>query len=118
MAYDLNTFTERLIAEAMVFDPEFGVIGHVSLIDPVKFREAYIAYFVPEEGIYVIDEGVDWVESEPGMEEDIGYVFATDTREYLASEAVEEIAAAVLKLAIERDLYPSVSLSFEEDDEL
>jgi hypothetical protein len=116
MSFDLSTFTQHLIAESLVFDPEYGVIGHVSLIDPTASREIFIAYFVPEEGVYVIDEGVEWVEPYAEMEEEIGYLFAADTQEHLVSEAVEEIAAALLRLAGERGLYPSVSLAFEDDD--
>ena len=117
MAFELNIFAMRLIAESLVYDPEYGVIGHVSLIDLESLQEAYIAYFVPEEGRYVIDQGIEWVEAEPGMKEDIGYTFASDTREHMVSDAVEDIAAALLLLATEHDLCPSVSLSFEEDDE-
>lgn len=117
MAFELNVFAMRLIAESLVYDPEYGVIGHVSLIDPERLQEAYIAYFVPEEGRYVVDQGIEWLEAEPGMKEDIGYLFASDTREHMVSDTVEDIAAALLSLAADYELYPSVSLSFEEDDE-
>lgn len=118
MSFDLNTFTKQLIVESLVYDPEYGAIGHLSLVDPVAAKEMFIGYFVPEEGVYVIDECTSWSDADPEMIADVGYTFAVDTNEMLSSNSLQEVAEALFGLASEHNLYPSISLSFEDDDEL
>jgi len=73
-----------------------------------------IASYVPEEGHFTIEEATAW---EPGeIDEEVGYALAVDTREYGIYDTPEAAAEALLALAREHDLLPSITLLFEEDE--
>ncbi len=113
-AFDLDHFTRQLIAEALFYDEEYGALGNLSLVDPREGRERFIASYVPEEGHFTIEEATAW---EPGeIDEEVGYALAVDTREYGIYDTPEATAEALLALAREQDLLPSITLLFEEDE--
>ena len=114
-AFNLEHFTLRLIVETLFYDEEYGVVGTLSLIDTAARQERYVASYVAEEGRFVIEEAIDWEEDEPEEADDIGYVLAVDTSEYGTYDTPEEAAAALLTLAREAALHPSVTLLFEDE---
>lgn len=115
MSFDFLSFAGRLLAESLFYDEEFGAIGTVSLINEEVGREAYIAYYIPEEGRYLIDVATDWESFNPNEDEGIGYAFASDTEIHTSSKSQEEVAKKLLSLAIEETLSPSFAVLFEEE---
>jgi hypothetical protein len=113
-AFDLDQFTRRLIAEALFYDEEYGALGNLSLIDPREGKERFIASYVPEEGTFSIEEATDWEKGE--IDEEVGYALAVDSREFAAYDTPEAAAEALLALAREHNLLPSITLLFEEDE--
>lgn len=114
--FDLEQFTRQLIAETLFYDEEYGALGSLSLIDGSSGKERYIASFMPEDGSFVIEEATEWEEYEPDEGDEIGYTLAVDSKEYGNFDTPEEAADALLKLAREHGLLPSVTLLFEEDE--
>jgi hypothetical protein len=113
--FNLEHFTRRLIAETLFYDEEYGAIGSLSLVDTNTEKERFIASFMPEDGAFLIEEATDW-EEEAGSEDEIGYALAVDSKEYGAFETPEEAADALMGLANQHNLMPSITLLFEEDE--
>ena len=116
MPFALQSFTLRLIEEALFYDDEYGIRGTLSLVQPDDALEMYVAYFDPEEGVFAIDAGVAW---EPMTDEEKvfpGYAFASDTKEHATVPSAGEAATMLLELAEAEGLLPSLSLVIEEDD--
>ena len=114
--FNLDDFTLRLIAETLFYDGEYEALGNLSLIDTESNRERFIASFAPEDGVFVIEEATEWEEYEPGQIDDIGYALAVDSREVSSYNTAEDASVALLTLAREHSLIPSITLLFEEDD--
>ena len=113
--FDLNHFARFLIAESLFYDEEYGALGSLSLVDEATRRERYLASFMPEDGTFVIEEATEWEDYEPEEDEDIGYALAIDSEEYGSYPVPEEAAEALLMLAREHDLEPSITLLFEDE---
>ncbi len=111
-----DDFTQRLIAETLFYDDEYEALGNLSLIDADRSQERYIGSYVPEDHIFVVEEGVEWEEYTPGQDDDIGYALAVDSKEVGSYDTAEETAAVLLMLAKEHSLLPSVTLLFEEEE--
>ncbi len=115
-AFDLDAFALRLIAETLFYDEEYGALGNLSLIDEQTAQERFIASYVPDDGIFVVEEATEWEEYAPDDEdEDIGYALAVDSTEYGAYDTPAEVAKVLLDLARKHNLSPSITLLFEED---
>lgn len=113
--FDLDHFAQFLIAESLFYDEEYGALGSLSLVDEATRRERYLASFMPDDGTFVVEEATAWEEYEPEEDDEIGYALAIDSDEY-ASYAVPEAAAeALLMLAREHQLQPSITLLFEDE---
>jgi len=115
--FDTDQFVLRLIAETLFYDEEYEALGNLSLIDTEEQCERYVASFAPEDGLFVLEEATDWEEYEPGEPDDIGYALAVDSREVDTFETADEVAEALLQLAREHALAPSITLLFEEEGE-
>jgi hypothetical protein len=116
-AFDQENFTQRLIAETLFYDQEYGLIGNLSLIDVDERRERFIASFMPDDGTFLIEEATDW-EDMPDLDEDIevAYALAIDSDVYGEYEVPEVAAEALLSLAAEHDLLPSFTPLFEDEE--
>ncbi len=114
--FSLDDFTLRLIAETLFYDEEFEALGNLSLIDTNIFQERYVASYAPEDGVFVIERASEWEEYSPDQADDIGYALAVDSEEVATYGSAEETAVALLTLAREHELVPSVTLLFEEDE--
>lgn len=115
--FNTDHFVLRLIAETLFYDEEYEALGNLSLIDIEEKCERYVASFAPEDGLFVLEEATDWEEYEPGEPDDIGYALAVDSREVGTFDTADEVAEALLKLAREHALAPSITLLFEEEGE-
>lgn len=116
MSFNITLFSERLVSEVLFYDEEYGATGNLSLIDTEHEKERYIAFYSAVDQSYFIEKAKEWEQVDPDDEAYVGYEFATDTDTLLASRDVEEVAKALMKLAREEGLYPSISLSFEDDE--
>ncbi len=116
MAFDLETFTRRLIGEALFYDEEYGVGGTLSLVDSTEKKERFLAAYLPEEDQFVIETATEWEEYEE-EDDEVGYALATDSDEQGQYEDLEACATALLALAREHDLLPSLTLRYEEDED-
>jgi len=115
--FNLEHFARQLLAETLFYDEEYGALGNLSLIDPEMGRERYIASYLPDDGLFTIDEALDWEDGPaPGEDDEIGYRLAIDSEEYGTYELPEEAAQVLLQLANEQGLLPSITLLFEEDE--
>ncbi len=114
-AFNIEHFTRTLLAETLFYDEEYGAIGSVSLVDTNIEKERFIASFMPEDGSFVIEEATEW-EDEAADEDEIGYALAVDSTEHAAFDTPEEAAEALLGLATQHNLMPSITLLFEEDE--
>ncbi len=112
----MDDFAKRLIAETLFYDGEYEALGNLSLIDTGSEKERFIASFAPEDGAFVIEEAIEWEDYEPGEIDDIGYALAVDSRELSSFETADDAAVALLTLAREHGLIPSITLLFEEDE--
>ncbi|MFQ5568969.1 MAG: hypothetical protein ACE5G0_04795 [Rhodothermales bacterium] len=116
-AFDLDYFTRRLITETLFYDEEYGALGNLSLIDLKAKQERYVASYLPEDGLFIIEEATEWEEEiDPDEEDEIGYALAIDSKEYGTYETPEEVADVLLQLANDQGLLPSITLLFEEDE--
>jgi sugar/nucleoside kinase (ribokinase family) len=116
-AFNIDHFTRRLIEETLFYDDEYGALANLSLVDLDKQQERFIAYFVPDDGNFMIEEAIEWEEFDAADDADeIGYALAVDSKEHACFDNVEEAAQAVLTLAQQHNLAPSITLLFEEDD--
>ena len=116
MTFDLDQFGRRLLAETLFYDEEYGALGNLSLIDPEASKERFIASYVPADGNFMIEEATEWEDYDPDESDEIGYALAVDSKEHGCFEAPEEAAEALLALAREHGLLPSITLLFEEDE--
>ncbi len=114
-AFNLDHFARHLVAEALFYDEEYGAVGSLSLVDPELGKEHYIASFLPDDGTFVIEEATAWEDYAPGKDDAVGYALAVDSDEYASYELPEEAAEALLQLAREHDLLPSITLLFEDE---
>ena len=96
--FDDENFTQRLLAETLFYDHEYGLIGNLSLVDIDARRERYIASFMPDDGTFLIEEATAW-EDDPAMD-----------------DVPEAAAQALLALAREHDLLPSFTPLFEDEE--
>jgi len=115
--FSLENFTHRLIAEALFYDEEYGLVGTVSLVDVETRREMYVASFLPDNGTYLIEEGTAW-EDEVDLEEDedVAYALLVDSRDHGTYDVPEVAAEAVLDLARAHDLLPSFVVMLEDEE--
>ncbi len=114
--FNADNFTRRLIAETLFYDEEYGALGNLSLIDEAQSRERFVASYIPDTGDFLIEEATEWEELEEGEEDEIGYALAVDSNEYGTYDTPEETADALLALAKQHNLVPSITLLFEEDE--
>ncbi|MFW5955308.1 MAG: hypothetical protein ACOCSK_01030 [Rhodothermales bacterium] len=114
--FNAEHFMRRLIAETLFYDEEYGALGNLSLIDEAASRERYVSSYVPDTGTFLVEEATEWEEPEPDQEDDIGYQLAVDSREVGTFDTPEEAADVLLRLAMEHNLMPSITLLFEEDE--
>ena len=114
--FQLEDFARRLIAETLFYDEEYEALGNLSLVDVASAQERFVASYAPEDGVFVVEEAIEWEEYEPGDADDIGYALAVDSREHGTYENPDDAAEALLSLAKEHNLVPSITLLFEEDD--
>jgi hypothetical protein len=116
-SFNLEHFARRLIIESLFYDDEYGALANLSLVDLDQRRERFIAYFVPDDGNYMIEEAIEWEDYNADEDPDeIGYALAVDSKEHACYDNPEEAAQAVITLASEQNLLPSITLLFEEDD--
>ena len=104
------SFAERLLAQALFYDVEYGVSGNLSLVDTRKERERYISSYLSEEGQYIIERGTQWSE-----DKDVGFALAVEAETHKMYDTAKAAAAELLKLARRHRLVPSIALLFEED---
>ncbi|MBX2821289.1 MAG: hypothetical protein KTR29_16460 [Rhodothermaceae bacterium] len=116
MSFDHKAFSFQLLSEVLFYDEEYGATGNLSLIDSELGKELYVAFYSPQDQQYVIEKATEWELMDPDDESEIGYEFASDSETHLASEDVSDIVEALQNLAEEKGLYPSMSLSFEDDE--
>lgn len=114
--FNLEHFARRLIEETLFYDDEYGAIGNLSLIDPASRRERFLASYVPDDGTFVIEEATEWEDYSAGESDEIGYALAVDSKEHGSFDTPEQAAEALLLLARDQGLLPSVTLLFEEDE--
>lgn len=114
ISFEAAEFAQILLTDILFYDPEYGVLGVVSLIDPNTNEECYVCSFDPEDETFVIEKGSEWEADD--LDEDVGYALARDLEEYGRYETPEEAALVLFTMAQEEDLLPSVSLHFEADD--
>lgn len=110
--FNAENFAKELLAESIFFDAENGFSSTVMLID-ADGKERFYAFEDGEEGEFVIEEATEW---EPVANED-GEFMATDGKEVLSFEEVEEIAQALYELAASHQLLPRVFLVLEGEEE-
>ncbi len=115
-AFDLDTFTRRLIGEALFYDEEYGVGGTLSLVDPDSRQEKYLAAYLPEEDQFVIEEATEWDDYDE-EDDEVGYALATDSREHGQYEDLDACVDQILSLARDKGLQPSLTLRYEEEEE-
>lgn len=115
-SFDLDHFGRRLLAETLFYDEEYGALGNLSLIDTENLKERYIASYVPSDGTFSVEEATEWEDYDPDEDDEIGYALAVDSKEHGCFETPEDAAEALLTLAREHGLLPSITLLFEEDE--
>ena len=75
-----------------------------------------MASYLPEEGLFIVEEATEWEDYTPGEDDEIGYALAVDSAEHGTYETPEEAAEVLLQLARDQALLPSITLLFEEDE--
>lgn len=115
-AFNLEQFTHRLISEALFYDEEYGALGNLSLVDLGTGQERYVASYLPEDGLYIIEEATQWEKDYDPEDDAIGYALAVDSTEHGSYDSAEQTADVLLALAKEQNLLPSITLLFEEDE--
>lgn len=114
----MELFARHLLAETLFYDEEYGTLGTLSLVDMEAGREQYIASFIPEEGIFLIEEATAWEEDYDPNDDELGYAMAVESEEHGRYELPEEAGEVLLMLANQHSLLPSLTLLFEEDEVL
>jgi hypothetical protein len=115
MPFSIDQFARQLLIEALLYDPEYGAIGNVSLVDKESVRERYLASYDPERDAYLIEEAVEWEDLDADEDGEIDYALAVDGKEYGSFETPDDTADALLGLARDQDLAPSFMILFEEE---
>lgn len=115
-SFNLDTFTRRLVGEALFYDEEYGVGGTLSLVDTETKREMYLAAYLPEDDQFVIEEATEWEEYD-AEDDEVGYALAVDSKEHGQYEDLDAVADAILLLARDKDLLPSLTLRYEEEED-
>lgn len=110
--FNSDEFAKELLAESVFLDEESGFSSTVMLLDE-EGKERFYAYSNGEEADFTIEEATAW---EPTANED-GEFMATDGKEVLSFEDVEELAEALFDLAKSHNLLPRVFLVLEGEDE-
>ena len=113
--FDAENFTLRLLTETLFYDTDYGLTGIVSLVNPRKRREQYLASYSPEDDAFLIEEATAWesdVEDED--EEDVAYALATEGDVHGTYDLPEEAAIELFKLAAEHGLLPSFTPYYED----
>ena len=118
----MDKFATVLLAETLFYDEEFGATGYVSLIDEDRELEVYMCAFIPDEGVFGIDEAVKWEDDDDDADDDenedegdVRYLLSTKTKRRASFSTPIEAAEYLISLAREMDLLPSVTLLFEDD---
>lgn len=114
--FNVDLFARRLIAESLFFDAEYSALGTLSLIDLEQAREVIIASYSPEDEMFVVEEATEWEEYMPGDDDDIGYALAIDSKEVGSFDTAEQASELVLDQARSRNLVPSVTMLFEDEE--
>ena len=109
----MKTFTRRLLAEALFYDEEYGALATVSLVDDDVLQERYLGSYLPDDDTFLIEEAVEW--EDEAADSEVGYALATDSKDYGRYESPEEAADALLDLALEEHLSPSITILFEDE---
>ena len=98
----------------------YGVNNHQgasTFIQREAEQECYVASYLPEDGTFVIEKATEWETNvETDEDDEIGYTLAVDSEEYGCYDTAEEAAEALLSLARDQGLVPSITLLFEEDE--
>lgn len=113
-SFDPTAFSRTLLAEALYYEENFGLVGSVSLVDLDERREAYLASFDPEEGQFVIERATQWEQAE---ELNLEYTLASDGNLMGAFERAEDAATQLLDLAKREELTPRFHLLYEDTDQ-
>lgn len=111
--FDLTEFSRTLLAETLYYEDNFGLVGSVSLVDPAKSREVYLASFDPEEGQFVVERATAW---EPAEDLRIDYTLASDGNLVGTFERGEGAATQLLDLARREGLIPRFHLLYEDQE--
>lgn len=106
-----EVFARDLIAEALFYEENFGLVGAISLIDPAAGSERFIASFDLDEGAFIIEEATEW---EADEEVELSYLLAVDGEVYETYDSSEAAAAALLTLAKEHMLTPRLHVLYED----
>lgn len=116
--FDVENFSLRLLAETLFYDQEYGLVGNLSLVDPEAEKERYIASFMPDDGTFLVEEATAWEAEPPSLEDDaeVAYALAVESTIHGTYDIPEEAAIALLDLAREHDLLPSVTVLFEDEE--
>ncbi len=116
-SFDLENFGLRLIAETLLYDQEYGIIGSLSLIDLEAGKERFIASFMPDDGTFLIEEATAWEEETPPTDDaaEVAYALAVESSVHGTYDIPEEAATVLLNLAREHDLLPSFTVLFEDE---
>lgn len=114
--FNAEHFMRRLIAETLFYDEEYGALGNLSLIDESQSRERFVASYIPDTGDFMVEEATEWEDLEDDEDDEIGYALAVDSNEYGTYDTPEKTAEALLALAKQHNLTPSITLLFEEDE--
>lgn len=112
--FTLELFTRHLIAETLLYDEEYDLLAYLSLVDVEKGRERYVASFVPEEGVFLIEEATAW-EDPPPEDDNIGYAVSIESEVRSRHDLPEEAAEVMLMLATRDSLLPSLTVLEGED---
>lgn len=115
-SFTTEEFARRLIAESLFFDAEYSALGTLSLIDLSLSREVVIASYSPEEEVFIVEEASEWEDYKPGDDDDIGYALAIDSTELGTYDTAEEASTIIFKHAKDRNLVPSVTMLFEDEE--
>lgn len=113
MTFDAEAFSRTLIAETLYYEENFGLVGSVSLVDPDRARETYLASFDPEEGQFVVERATDWESAE---ELTLDYSLASDGNLVGTFERAEGAATQLLDLAKREGLTPRFHLLYEDTE--
>ena len=114
---DPEHFSQRLIAETLLYDAEMGLIGMFSLIDPEEAHERYIASYLPAEEHFLIERATAW-EDDVALEEDtdVAYALAIESDDHGTYDSAEAAAVELIRLAEAHSLLPSFMVLFEDEE--